>query len=144
MKFLLILMFCSIVNLTAFAGSTGGSGQASPASDPTCPNVSDPELVKADILKQESCYEAAKLAENCAWQTSIDVQFYGNAITVCKKLRGTIQVKDQETEDYLIGRCSDKYKDSVGTMWLSAISHCQLSVVRLITMINKTVVESGH
>ena len=95
---------------------------------------SQPEVFTSLIENAESCNEAVKMAEACAWGSSLDVFTAGTAYTVCDK---ELQ-KEKPTEvvsallNSMMNTCNDKYENEEGTMYRSFNAYCHLSAVEWI------------
>jgi hypothetical protein len=107
-------------------GSGGGGGKADGES--SCPVEGDAEKVLDAIERGGNCYTAVKIAESCAWGSSIDVQFVSAATDVCA--RGFSAMSADAKTDYktLVERCGGKYANEPGTLYRSMAAFCQLEV----------------
>lgn len=101
-----------------------------------CPVSSDvddyQDKVATAIKATENCGKAKEMAESCAFSSSVDMQIAVTAERKCgldfwKKLSKT----DIEHYNSLQGKCSEKYKDMEGTMYISAAAFCRLNVAAL-------------
>ncbi|RZA04174.1 MAG: hypothetical protein EOP11_15665 [Proteobacteria bacterium] len=91
-----------------------------------CPT--DASEVEKMISSAGSCYDAATIARDCAWGSSIDVMLAGTASAVCEKDYANMSRADKKTMETMRSRCATKYRDMDGTMYLSMSAHCQLQV----------------
>lgn len=80
------------------------------------------------IVAAGSCYDAATIARDCAWGSSIDVYLAGAASEKCEKDYARISRADRKTMEAMRARCASKYRNEEGTMYISMEAHCQLTV----------------
>lgn len=90
--------------------------------------TSDLDKLLESIQKAESCYDAAKLAKDCAWGSSADVHLAGAASEVCAKDFASINKQDQKTKANMEKRCSEKYDKAQGSLAQSMRAHCYLGI----------------
>jgi hypothetical protein len=109
----LILALSLFVSVPAFAATE-------------CP--SDAADVEKMIRAAGSCYDAATIARDCAWGSSIDVMLAGTASETCEKDYAKMSAADRKTMNAMRSRCARKYRDEEGTMYRSMEAHCQLNV----------------
>ncbi len=84
------------------------------------------------IEATKTCREAADLAENCAFGSSMDVGTTGAAMNVCEKDFGSkLKKSEQRTYSSLLNKCNSKYANMQGTMYMAAAAFCRLSVSQL-------------
>ncbi len=92
----------------------------------------DAEVVIAQISAKKTCAEASKLAETCAWGSSIDVQIAGAAGDVCLKEGGKLSKADTALLDRMSARCVKAYSNQQGTIYRSINAFCHLSAIEFI------------
>lgn len=92
----------------------------------------DPVTFTKAISESSSCYLASKLAEACAWGSSLDVQTVSAAYGVCEG-----ELNSYKPEKKLLGLlstmkdvCNDKYLNMDGTLYRSMNSYCHLSAIQ--------------
>jgi hypothetical protein len=90
------------------------------------------DLVGQAIQSTKSCYEGAEIAKACALGASGDVFTAGVAEYQCREeFWSKLTQSDRATFLHLRDRCTEKYKDKQGTMYLSMEAFCRLSVSEL-------------
>jgi hypothetical protein len=120
---ILVLVF-SLVAISAHADAV-----AKPAEE-ACP--SDGEKLLAKVEAAEGCYAAAKIAEDCAWGSSFDVQLAGIARTKCESSFMKKAIKDDKGLYAKIRkRCEQVYSKKDGTLYRSAQAFCELSAAQI-------------
>jgi len=94
----------------------------------------NPEAFIPLIAAQKSCYEAATLANACAWGSSMDVTTAGTAYDVCATELATYKPsKKTRFQLYTMRQqCVDKYSNIQGTMYMSMDAFCQLEAIQWI------------
>ena len=114
------LAVATIAILTSFSGAYG-----------QCPvDDSNSDNIRRAIGSSESCHEAATIAESCAYGSSIDVVFAGDAVDVCERDFTHISMPQRETYQALVSQCRTKYEKEEGTMYRSAAAFCALQIAR--------------
>lgn len=84
------------------------------------------------IKATKSCDDADKIATQCAWGSSADVQIAGAANDVCANaFPGRLTAAHQRAYPTLIDACKTKYAEMQGSMDLSAEAFCEESVGKL-------------
>ena len=84
------------------------------------------------IEASKTCYEAAEIAESCAFGSSMDVGTTGAAMGVCAKdFESKLKKSETRTYNSLINKCNSKYANMQGTMYIASAAFCRLSVFRL-------------
>lgn len=90
------------------------------------------ENVEKAIEAQATCYEASQTAQSCAMGSSMDSAIAGKAEAKCtENFKNKLKRADLRTYASLQRKCSDKYKNMQGTMYISAAAFCRLSVAEL-------------
>lgn len=94
----------------------------------------DPVVFSKAIETSETCYEAAKLAEACAWGSSLDVQTVSLAYDICSKELDSYNPdkKILTLLDDMKDTCNQKYVNMEGSMYRSMMSYCHLSALQWI------------
>ncbi|MFH1130241.1 MAG: hypothetical protein V1754_02835, partial [Pseudomonadota bacterium] len=108
-------------------------------------NVRDSEAILSAIANAANCSSAAGIAEACAWGSSIDVSFAGEAEEICQK--GLDKLTPDENENtklreiytYLEHRCFDLYADQKGTMYRSMLAFCRLGISEFFNSLSASV-----
>lgn len=94
-----------------------------------CP--SSAEEVQLQIEQQTECYFAAQIARECAWGSSIDVQFVAAATEKCMDFEPKMKRSDKKMYKSLMNKCAKKYENEEGTLYRSMHAHCTLNVIEL-------------
>ncbi|PIP95599.1 MAG: hypothetical protein COW00_00465 [Bdellovibrio sp. CG12_big_fil_rev_8_21_14_0_65_39_13] len=94
-----------------------------------CP--SSAEEVQTQIEQQTECYFAAQIARECAWGSSIDVQFVAAAAEKCMDFQPKMNRSDKRMYKSLMNKCAKKYENEEGTLYRSMHAHCTLNVMEL-------------
>lgn len=96
--------------------------------------LNDPVVFSKAIEKSETCYEAAALAESCAWGSSLDVQTVSLAYDVCSKELDSYNPDKNILSllDVMKDTCNQKYMNLEGSMYRSMMSYCHLSALQWI------------
>lgn len=83
------------------------------------------------VTDQPTCWEAAKLARNCGWGSSIDLQFTAPAFDKCGAAFEASQPKasDRALLTSMQSRCDEEYSQEPGTMYRSMNAYCQLAAL---------------
>lgn len=94
--------------------------------------INDRDLLIGDIASASSCYEAANLAESCAWGSTADLPTTSAAISVCQRAYADKMTPSEgEMHAALYAKCDAKYGDLDGTMYRSMNGFCRLEVSKL-------------
>lgn len=101
---------------------------ASPAAfaETACPT--DATETEKMIRAAGSCFDAATIARDCAWGSSVDVWLAGAASEICEKDYKKMSAADRKTMEAMRSRCTSKYRGEEGTLYRSMEAHCQLNV----------------
>lgn len=91
------------------------------------------------ITNAGSCYEASKIANECAWGSSVDVGLAGAASEICLKDMNMWSDKHKLILSTLVEDCNRKYEDQMGTLYLSMNAFCRLGVAELLSNLNEEV-----
>lgn len=102
-----------------------------------CPDSAEEVMTK--IEEQTECYFAAKIARECAWGSSIDVQFVAAASEKCVGFESKLSRSDKKIYKKLLNKCAKKYENEEGTMYRSMSAFCTLSVIELMNELNSEV-----
>jgi len=94
-----------------------------------CPSTA--EEVQTQIEQQTECYFAAQIARECAWGSSIDVQFVSSAAEKCMDFEPKMKRSDKKIYNNLLTKCNKKYENQEGTLYRSMHAHCTLNVIEL-------------
>ena len=89
------------------------------------------------IEKQDSCYMAAKVARECAWGSSLDVQLAGAASTMCTKEMAKWPKRHRIIRNSIQKDCSTKWSEKQGTLAMSAHAHCNLNIDEVLWSLNE-------
>ena len=89
----------------------------------------DAEVVIASISAKPSCYEASKLAQECAWGSNVDIQIAGAAGAVCEKEMGKLKASDSSLLKTMKARCASAHARVPGSLARSANAFCVLSAI---------------
>ncbi len=95
-------------------------------------DCADPSKTIERIEKMTSCYEAATLARECAFGSSLDIQIAGAAGDVCVKETRKMTPADQKLLGTMQARCSKAYARRIGSLYRSMHSFCNLSALEFI------------
>lgn len=105
-----------------------------------CPIIDfDATSIQIAIDNASTCYEAADIAKECAFGSSIDVQFVGSALKTCEKDFVSISELEIATYNGLVNQCYKKYANLSGTMYRSFESFCALSVAEAFSSVFSTI-----
>ncbi len=102
-----------------------------------CP--ADAYEIEQMISSAGSCYEAVKIANECAWGSSVDVGLAGAASDICLKNYAQWSNKHKMVLATLAEDCDAKYAGQQGTMYLSMNAFCKLGVIQVISDLNEEV-----
>lgn len=95
--------------------------------------------VESQISSAQSCYEAAKIARDCAWGSSIDVSFVAAAGEICLKSYDSWSDKHKIIMSTLIEDCQRKYENESGSLYRSMTAFCSLGVIEVLSGLNEEV-----
>lgn len=84
------------------------------------------------IEAQTTCYDASRIAENCAWGSTVDVGIAGAAYAVCLKEAGKLTSSDKALLKKMEVRCAKAWSNRDGTMYRSIHSFCRLNALQFI------------
>ena len=95
----------------------------------------DIERITEEISKKKSCFQAVKLAENCAWGSLADIQKVSAAADICtNELNKNIPPKELTSLlTNMQNLCYQKYMKIDGTMYRSMSAYCYLSALEWVT-----------
>lgn len=102
-----------------------------------CP--ADGVEIEAQISRSESCYEAAKIARDCAWGSSIDVSFVAAASEICLKTYDSWSDKHKIIMSTVIEDCQRKYENESGSLYRSMAAFCSLGIIEVLSGLNEEV-----
>ena len=119
------VFFAMAISLVGFAAQA----------ETQCP--ADGDGVGKLILAQASCYEAARVARECAWGSSIDVSFVADAQTFCLKDFEKWPRRHKQIRAMLVSDCNKKYENEEGTLARASNAHCILNVDELLWSLNQ-------
>jgi hypothetical protein len=138
--YLSLAAFCQLdvtqLTETYFPAQSEGEYEEEPiyVALPQCPiEENDLDKVVQAIEQTKQCYDGSVIAEACAWGSSADVQIAGAAAQKCKPkfdLTTAEGKNDNQLYQRLLNLCAEKLAGE-GTLHLSFISYCQLSVAKL-------------
>ena len=96
------------------------------------------EIVTSEIIKSFDCNSGVEIANACGMGNSNDQLIFGAAEKKCEK---TFSRKKSEVALFkeLTNRCSKKYSQSRGTMYISMHAACRMNSAQLISEINSSV-----
>lgn len=102
-----------------------------------CP--SDAVEIDQMISKAGSCYEASKIASDCAWGSSIDISFVATASEICLKKYDQWSTKHKLILAALSEDCNKKYEDQAGSLYRSMNAFCILGATEMLSQLNEEV-----
>ncbi len=102
-----------------------------------CP--SDATAIEQMISSADSCYMASKIANDCAWGSSIDVSFVAAASEICLKNYDQWSTKHKLMLEVLSEDCNEKYEGQSGTLYLSMNAFCILGATEVLAGLNEEV-----
>jgi hypothetical protein len=112
-------------------GTTAGGEEGAEATESACPVPSyDADKIGEALDKAQTCYDAANIAERCAFGSSIDVGFVAQATEVCTQGFGKMSAEDTAAYKRLLDACAKKFEDSEGTLYRSMAAFCMLEVTK--------------
>ena len=101
---------------------------------------SEAEVIISQISSSKSCYEASQIAQECAWGSSIDVQFVGAASEICLANYDSWSDKHKIILSTLSEDCNKKYENEQGSLYRSMNAFCYLGVVEVLSSLNDEVI----
>ena len=110
-----LLLLCLFISHSVFAQN--------------CP--SDPVDTMELISNQKTCFEAAQIAERCAWGSRVDQGIAGSAIKVCTKNSKNWSQKHQLMHSTLQTDCEFAYGDMAYSENAAMAAFCALDVSKL-------------
>lgn len=89
------------------------------------------EEIVSGVAAQETCWESVKLAKNCSWGSSFDLQITAPAVEKCE---AELNASNPKASDLALltsmqDRCTERYSKEQGTMYISMNAYCQLSAL---------------
>lgn len=118
--------------LIAIAAGNAAADSPHPSALPRCqfrgqplPHVQD---ITRAIEQQPNCDDAVRLAIDCAWYSSADIQINQPAFEKCRMelQRNNIKPEEQALFDLMNKSCHERFHGSTGTIDVSADSQCLL------------------
>ena len=101
----------------------------------TCASGGIDEIVK-QVKAAGSCFDAGKIAENCAMGSSADTQIAGSATAKCEADMGKLTTSDSKLYKTLTARCAKVCNPrNDGTLCLSNISFCNLGAAKFMYLV---------
>jgi hypothetical protein len=102
----------------------------------TCPSSGD-AIVAMITAKDVSCYDAKRIAETCAFGSSMDNLIAGSARNVCLTEAGKLSKADIALLATLDKRCNEAYANQQGTMYQSMNAFCHLDAANFIRSVQE-------
>jgi hypothetical protein len=93
----------------------------------------DADKIGEALEGAQTCYDAANIAERCAFGSSMDVGFVAQATAVCTKGFGNMTGEDATAYKRLLDACAKKFEDAEGTLYRSMAAFCMLEVTKTFT-----------
>lgn len=137
---IVIVTLTVLLSTAAFAKETKKSGRHIASEEIKCSandGAMDPEYITNQISAAESCYQAAKIAESCAFGSSLDNQIAGTAESVCDKATGKVSKSDQKLRKMMTDRCGKMCNPRTdGTLCQAEQAFCRLDASKFINSVN--------
>ena len=90
------------------------------------------------ISDSTSCEEAAEIARDCGYGSSLDIQIAGQATEKCNELTGELNTVKTVAYDTLSDGCYSKYAGKQGTMYVSFTAYCILDIAETFNKVYST------